>query len=59
MSVLLCVHLKNNVFPLPSPLYQGNNLYLSNALSLLVNFMQKAVTSVRRSWDVGFKKPEL
>ena len=41
MSVLLCVHLKNDVFPisLPSPLYQGNTLSLTNTLTPLVNFL--------------------
>ena len=55
MSILLYVHLKNDVFPTSLP-----SLSLANAITSLVNFltaMQKAVTSVSRSWDVGFKTP--
>ena len=50
MSVLLNVHLKNDLFPilLPFLLYQGTP-------SLT---MKKVVTFARRSWAVGFKKPQ-
>ena len=48
MSIILCVHLKNDVFPisLPSPLHQGNPLSLTNAFTSLVNFL----TGYKRLW---------
>ena len=41
MSVLLCVHLKNDVFSLslPSPLCQGNTLSLTNVVTYLQCFL--------------------
>ena len=62
MSVLLYVHLKNDVVPilLPFPLYQGNTLSLTNGITYLVDFdcIQKVERSVHHSWKVGFKKPK-
>ena len=64
MSVLLYVHLKNEVFPiyLPFPLFQGNTLSLSPMpfypTSQFLNCMQKSVTSVHHSWELGIKKPK-
>ena len=59
ISVLLCVHLKNGVFPIsfPFPLYQGNTL--SPILSsVFLNCTQKPMTFACLSWDVvEFKKP--
>ena len=41
MTVILCVQMKNDVFPisLPSPLHQGNTLSLTNAITSLVDFL--------------------
>ena len=33
--------------------------YTQISLSKLLNYVQKVVVSVRHSWDVGFKNPEL
>ena len=65
MSVLLYVHLKNDVFhiSLPSPLYQGNNtLSLTKTITSLVNFL----TAYKMLWRLcviagtsDSKNPEL
>ena len=52
------------VFSIPRllPLYQGSTLSLPNFVSYPHCFqkcIQKAVMSVRHSWDIGLKKPEL
>ena len=53
MSMLLFVHLKNDVFPISLPSF----LYLSLPNTFIFfNCMQKAATSVLLSWDVRFKK---
>ena len=57
MSVLLYLHLKNDVFliSLLLPLYQGSTLSLPNVVTSLVNFLT-ACKRVRRIEEVRFKK---
>ena len=46
LSVLLCVHLKNDVFPISPPLYQGNTLSLTN----VVTYPHCFLTAYKRLW---------
>ena len=62
LSVLLCVHIKKEVFSLSLLylLYQGNTLSLTNVITYPHCFLttyKSLCASVRFSWDVGFKKP--
>ena len=45
-SILIYVHLKNDVFSISLPLYQGNTLSLPNVITSLVDF----VTSYKLLW---------
>ena len=58
------LHLKNDAFSISLlfPLHQGNTLSLPNVRylsSYFTNCIQKVVTSVRHSWELGLKKPTL
>ena len=55
MSVLLYIHLKNEVFSISLPFPLNQCRYLSSWFS---NCMQKSVTFVSHRWSVGFQKPK-
>ena len=64
MSLLPCVHLKNDVFYLSflSHSYQNNTLSLPNVVTypaLFLNCTQKPMTFVHLCWVVRLKNPDL